>query len=136
MAGELTANSSGRGGATVWWLALHTAEGGYDSDPADHGIDAGSARSLVAFFQRSSAASSHAIADDDVLLDNLVPYDRKAWTLRGGNPYSDNLEQIKQNTGLTARAFLQSVIGQSGNSSLIRQATAYRNLNLSIGVKR
>jgi hypothetical protein len=98
MALELAKNSGSRGGAAVVWLALHTAEGGYDSDPADYGIDAGSAQSLVDFFRRSIGTndpkSCHAIADDDVLIDNLVDYGRKAYTLRNGNPRSDNLEQM------------------------------------------
>jgi hypothetical protein len=98
MAGELTRNSGSRGGAEVVWLGYHTAEGGYDSDPADAGIDAGSADSLVDFFVRSIGTSdpksSHAIADDDEIRDDLVPYDRKAFTLRNGNPKSDNLEMM------------------------------------------
>lgn len=98
MSNELLENSGSRNGAIVVWLALHTAEGGYDSDPADVGIDAGSARSLLQFFRNSIGTSdpksSHAIADDDEILDDLVPYSRKAFTLRSGNPKSDNLEQM------------------------------------------
>ena len=90
---ELNAKSSSRGGQDVIWVAVHTAEGPYDDDPADPKVDPGSAQDLLAYFQRDSVrASSHAIADDDVLLDNLVSYGRGAWTLRGGNSRSDNLE--------------------------------------------
>jgi hypothetical protein len=73
--------SSSRNGETVIWVAIHTAQG------------ARKAEDLRAYFERPEInASSHAIVDDNVLLDNLVPYDRAAWTLRDGNAISDNLE--------------------------------------------
>lgn len=73
--------SSSRNGARVIWIAVHTAEG------------ATTAANLKAYFDRASTqASSHAIADDNVLWEALVPYDRASWTLRNGNPKSDNLE--------------------------------------------
>lgn len=73
--------SSSRNGARVIWIAVHTAEG------------ATSAANLKAYFDRASTqASSHAIADDNVLWEALVPYDRASWTLRNGNSRSDNLE--------------------------------------------
>lgn len=62
------------------WVVIHTAEGARTADD------------LRAFFNRSTTVSVHAIADDATLLDNLVPYDRAAWTMRNGNPKSDNLE--------------------------------------------
>ncbi|HEU5475705.1 MAG TPA: N-acetylmuramoyl-L-alanine amidase [Actinophytocola sp.] len=74
------APSSPRGGARVIWIAVHTAEG------------IRKASDLKAFFDRSTNSSAHACADDSVLIDNCVPYDRAAWTLRGGNTRSDNLE--------------------------------------------
>lgn len=74
------ANSSSRRGARVIWVCVHTAEG------------IRKASDLKAFFERSTNASSHAVADDSTLLDNLVPYDRASWTLRNGNSRSDNLE--------------------------------------------
>jgi hypothetical protein len=74
------ANSSSRSGARVLWVVVHTAEG------------IRKASDLKAFFERSTNSSSHAVADDVTLLDNLVPYDRAAWTLRNGNSRSDNLE--------------------------------------------
>lgn len=74
------ANSSSRAGARVIWVTVHTAEG------------ITKASDLKAFFERSTNSSAHAVADDSTLLDNLVPYDRAAWTLRNGNSKSDNLE--------------------------------------------
>lgn len=74
------ANSSSRYGARVIWITVHTAEG------------IRKASDLKAFFDRSTNSSAHAVADDSTLLDNLVPYDRAAWTLRNGNARSDNLE--------------------------------------------
>lgn len=74
------ANSSSRYGATVIWVVIHTAEG------------ATRASDLAAYFDRSTDSSCHAIADDTTLLDNLVPYDRAAWTILNGNSRSDNLE--------------------------------------------
>lgn len=89
---ELAEQSSDRGGVAVLWAAIHTAEGPTDEFPARPDLDAGSARDLLAFFREKTDRSCHAIADDDELLDHLVPYDRAAWTLRGGNVRSDNLE--------------------------------------------
>lgn len=73
-------HSSDRDGRTVLWVTVHTAEG------------IRKASDLVAFFNRSTTSSCHAVADDKALIDNLVPYDRAAWTLRAGNARSDNLE--------------------------------------------
>lgn len=72
--------SSSRNGAAVRLLAVHTGEG------------ARTAQNMVAFFERDDAqGSAHAIADHGVILLG-VPYDRAAWTLRSGNPISDNIE--------------------------------------------
>jgi hypothetical protein len=74
------APSGSRNGAKVIWICVHTAEGIRDADD------------LKAFFDRSTNSSSHAVADDTELIENCVPYDRAAWTLRNGNEESDNLE--------------------------------------------
>lgn len=74
------AKSSSRGSTRVKWIVVHTAEG------------IRKASDLKAFFDRSTVSSAHAVADDSTLLDNLVPYERAAWTLRNGNEESDNLE--------------------------------------------
>lgn len=72
--------SSARGTRPVRLLAVHTAEG------------ARTARSLAAFFARDDVqASSHVGIDSDETLQ-YVPYGRAAWTLRSGNPISDNAE--------------------------------------------
>lgn len=74
------APSSARNKGRVLWIAVHTMEGITDADDA------------AAFFHRSTNSSAHAVADDQKLIEGVVPYDRAAWTLRGGNPISDNLE--------------------------------------------
>ena len=89
---ELADLSRSRGGAAVRWIVIHTAEGPTDAYPTDAGRDAGSADSLTAFALRMGDRSWHACADDDVLRDELVPYDRAAWTLRNGSEESENLE--------------------------------------------
>jgi hypothetical protein len=89
---ELEAQSSSRNGAAVLWIVIHTAEGPTDEFPSRPDLDAGSAEDLLAFFRGKTDRSCHAIADDDKLLDRLVDYSRAAWTLRNGNPRSDNLE--------------------------------------------
>jgi hypothetical protein len=55
-------------------------------------LDSGSADDLLRFFEGKTDRSCHAICDDDKIIDNLVSYDRAAWTLRNGNNRSDNLE--------------------------------------------
>lgn len=78
--------SSSRNGARVRVFCLHTTEGILRADD------------LRAFFNRGAATgSSHAGADADGRLlsgapDGYVDYNRAAWTLRNGNPWSDNLE--------------------------------------------
>lgn len=72
--------SSLRGARPVTLICIHTAEG------------ARTAPSLAAYFYRSDIqASSHSIVDAYRTI-NIVPWHRAAWTLRSGNPISDNLE--------------------------------------------
>lgn len=72
--------SSPRGTRPVSLLAVHTAEG------------ARTARSLAAYFSRPDiAASSHDAIDSRETL-HMVAYHRASWTLRSGNPISDNVE--------------------------------------------
>lgn len=83
--------SQSRDGARVIWLAVHSTEG-KDNPKAD---DARALRDATWW-----PSSAHAIADDEpgTLLsgpeDGLPSYDRASWTLRGGNPYSDNIELV------------------------------------------
>jgi Rv2525c-like, glycoside hydrolase-like domain len=78
---RMALKSSPRGTAPVIWVVLHTAEGATSVD------------NLRNFFaDPNTQASCHAGADDTQLSDGWVPYDRAAWTLRNGNPISDNLE--------------------------------------------
>lgn len=70
---------SGRGGARVRLVVVHTAEG------------ARTVESLGRFFQGKTQASSH-VGIDDRRIEQYVGYDRAAWTLRSGNPISDNAE--------------------------------------------
>lgn len=72
--------SDPRGSRPVRLIAVHTAEG------------ARTAASLGAyFFQPSVMASSHVGIDAGATLQ-YVDYNRSAWTLRSGNPISDNAE--------------------------------------------
>lgn len=72
--------SNSRNGQHVRLVVLHTAEGARTN------------ASLYAYFDRTQAASCHAGIDENGVSDGWVPYDRAAWTLRNGNPYSDNAE--------------------------------------------
>jgi hypothetical protein len=78
----MLARSSSRGGARVRWLAVHSTEGI---------MRAADLRDWQAW-----PGSSHASADNYGHLlepdDGFVPYERAAWTLRNGNPVSENLE--------------------------------------------
>jgi hypothetical protein len=72
--------SSPRGDRPVRLVAVHTAEG------------ARTAASLGSYFwQPEIEASSHVGIDASATLQ-YVGYDRAAWTLRSGNPISDNAE--------------------------------------------
>jgi hypothetical protein len=80
--------SESRQGAKVIWLAVHSTEG----NDILRVNDAVSLRDAAWW-----TGSSHAITDNEALLtpaQGCVPYDRAAWTLRGGNRYSDNIEQV------------------------------------------
>lgn len=76
----MTLPSSSRNGQRVRLVVLHTAEGAQTN------------ASLFSYFDRTQNASSHVGIDDAGISDVWVPYDRAAWTLRGGNPYSENAE--------------------------------------------
>jgi hypothetical protein len=89
---ELQKQSQSRNGATVLWITIHTAEGPTDEFPSRPDLDADSADDLLRFFEGKTDRSCHAVCDDDKIIDNLVSYDRAAWTLRNGNNRSDNLE--------------------------------------------
>lgn len=72
--------SSPRGSRPVRLVAIHTAEGSR------------TAASLGSYFWRADIqASSHVGIDASNTLQ-FVGYDRAAWTLRSGNPVSDNAE--------------------------------------------
>lgn len=75
--------SSSRNGARVRLVVLHTTEG--------------MMRAVALRDWKSWPGSSHASCDETGALlsgsrDGFVDYDRASWTLRSGNPISDNLE--------------------------------------------
>jgi len=72
--------SSPRGSRPVNLVALHTAEG------------ARTAASLGAYFWRADIQASSHVGIDASNTMQYVPYERAAWTLRSGNPISDNAE--------------------------------------------
>jgi len=73
-------NYSSRNGTAVTGVVIHTAEGPTDAD------------ALGAYFaQVKVQVSSHAGADDSKRV-NYVDPQYEAWTLRNGNPWTDNLE--------------------------------------------
>lgn len=72
--------SSARGSRPVTLASLHSAEG------------ARTAKSLASYFLRPDImASAHDVVDADGII-SLIDYNRASWTLRSGNPISDNLE--------------------------------------------
>lgn len=73
-------NHSGRGGARVRLVVIHTAEG------------ATTTGALGRYFARKDVGASSHVGIDDHGVEQYVPYDRAAWTLRSGNPISDNAE--------------------------------------------
>lgn len=77
--------SESRSDTDVRVLAVHTTEG--TSYTAEQLLDA-------TWWE----GSAHAIADSDTLLagaaDGCVDYDRASWTLRSGNPWSENIELV------------------------------------------
>jgi len=73
-------NYSSRNGTTVTGVVIHTAEGATD------------ANALGAYFAQSSVqASSHVGIDDTKTVAYVEPV-FEAWTLRNGNPWTDNAE--------------------------------------------
>jgi hypothetical protein len=72
--------SSVRGTRPVRLITIHTAEG------------ARTARALGNYFWRSDIQASSHVGIDAAETLLYVPYDRAAWTLRSGNPISDNAE--------------------------------------------
>lgn len=81
-AGTMLARSDTRGTVRVRVLAVHTTEGI---------LRAADLRAWASW-----PGSSHACADADGQLltpaEGFVPYERAAWTLRSGNPWSENIE--------------------------------------------
>lgn len=73
-------NHSGRGGARVRLVVIHTAEG------------ARTAADLGNYFSRPSVEASSHVGIDDGRTEQYVSYDRAAWTLLNGNSISDNAE--------------------------------------------
>lgn len=76
----MTYKSSPRGTRPVNLIVIHTAEG------------ARTARSLGAYFYRDDIQASSHVGIDGAETLQYVPYDRAAWTVRSGNPVSDNAE--------------------------------------------
>lgn len=72
--------SSARGTAPVIWITGHTAEGARTKE------------SLGAYFYRDDVAASSHVGIDCLGTAQYVDYSRAAWTLRAGNPISDNAE--------------------------------------------
>lgn len=72
--------SSPRGDRPVIWVAIHSAEG------------ARTAANLGAYFWRDDIQASSHVGIDAAGALPFVPYSRSAWTIRGGNPISDNAE--------------------------------------------
>lgn len=73
-------NFNSRGSKDVRLVVIHTAEG------------ARTTASLGAYFAKPSVQSSSHVGIDDDGLEQYVPYDKAAWTLRSGNAISDNAE--------------------------------------------
>lgn len=73
-------NRSSRGKAPVRLIVIHTAEG------------ARTAAALGAYFAKPAAQSSSHVGIDDAVVEQYVPYDQAAWTIRSANPISDNAE--------------------------------------------
>lgn len=73
-----------RGGKPVIWLAVHSTEGdGTAQDLRD-----------ASWWEGSSHAINDATGTLLTPAQGCVPYDQAAWTIRGGNHYSDNIEQV------------------------------------------
>lgn len=72
--------SSARGSRPTRLVTIHTAEG------------AKSARALGSYFYDDDTQASSHVGIDAAEVLQYVAYDRAAWTLRSGNPISDNAE--------------------------------------------
>lgn len=72
--------SSARGAQPVRLIVVHTAEGARDAE------------SLGNYFYRNDVQASSHVGIDADSTNQYVPYDRAAWTVRSGNPISDNAE--------------------------------------------
>lgn len=72
--------SSPRGTSPVSLIAIHTAEGAL------------TAESLGAYFYRDDIQASSHVGIDSAKILQYVNYDRAAWTIRSGNPITDNAE--------------------------------------------
>jgi hypothetical protein len=70
---------SGRSGASVIWLAVHTAEG------------ATTAESLANYLANPNNEVSYHAVCDDVATIQCVDYAEEAWAMLGGNPCSDQI---------------------------------------------
>lgn len=70
---------SGRGGASVIWLAVHTAEGATTAD------------SLANYLANPKNKVSYHVVCDDSTTIQCVDYGEGAWALRGGNSRSDQI---------------------------------------------
>jgi hypothetical protein len=73
-------NFSARGKAPVRLVVIHTAEG------------ARTTASLGAFFAKKATGASSHTGIDDKGIEQYVPYDKTAWTIRSANGISDNVE--------------------------------------------
>ncbi|HEU5026601.1 MAG TPA: N-acetylmuramoyl-L-alanine amidase [Spirillospora sp.] len=73
-------NYSSRNGTTVTGVVIHTAEGPTDAD------------SLGEYFGQAKVQVSSHVGIDDEKRVNYVDPKFEAWTLRNGNPWTDNLE--------------------------------------------
>lgn len=72
-------NHSGRGGAGVIWLIVHTAEGST------------TARSLANYLAQSGSQVSYHDVVDDAETIHCVDYDQESWSALGANPRSDQV---------------------------------------------
>lgn len=72
-------NHSGRGGASVIWLAVHTAEGATTAD------------SLANYLANPKNQVSYHVVCDDSTTIQCVDYDEGAWAMLGGNSRSDQI---------------------------------------------
>jgi N-acetylmuramoyl-L-alanine amidase len=73
-------NRSARGSKPVRLIVVHTAEG------------ATNVTALGNYFARASVQASSHVGIDDQGVEQYVPYSEASWTLRSGNPISDNAE--------------------------------------------